>query len=136
VYKMPDGQMSIFSLYHPMREMLEPENRWIVWASRIPWAEVEQSWAPRLYARRGAPGKPLRLLLASLLIQEKLHLSDRETLRLLQENPYMQYFAGFDEFHRGTIYDHTLLGAFKRRMDEEAKADVRRLLTLMTHEPD
>lgn len=134
MYKLPDGQMDIYSLYNPMEKLLDPENRWVIWADRIPWAEVEKQWAPRLYARRGAPGKSVRMLLGSLLIQSKLGLSDRETLRMLQENPYMQYFAGFQEFTRGPLYDHTLLGAFKRRLDDEARRDVRRLLAMMTHD--
>jgi transposase, IS5 family len=42
----------------------------------------------------GAPALPFRVALGSLIIKEKLGISDRETVEQIKENPYLQYFIG------------------------------------------
>jgi len=36
--------------------------------------------------------------LGALIIQERMQLTDRETLESISENPYMQYFIGLPGF--------------------------------------
>ena len=30
MYKLPDGQLDIFTLIHPLEDMLDPLNRWVL----------------------------------------------------------------------------------------------------------
>ena len=100
MYKLPDGQLDIFTLIHPLEDMLDPENRWVVRAKATPWDLLEQHIAPQLYSSRGAPAKPLRMMLGAMMISDLLNISDAETVRQIQENPYLQYFIGLQEFTR------------------------------------
>ncbi len=135
MYKLPDGQLDIYTLCAPLEALLDPENRWVLLARRVPWASLEQDWGPRLYASRGAPAKPLRLMLAALYIQKKLGLSDTQTLQLLRENPYMQYFAGMQEFNHAPPFHPSLLRTFRRRLDEKTQRKLLRLLESYEREP-
>ncbi|WP_082655560.1 transposase [Paenibacillus sp. 32O-W] len=40
----------------------------------------------------------IRVALGALIIQERLGTDDRETLRQILENPYLQYFLGLTEY--------------------------------------
>ena len=131
MYKLPDGQLDIYTIYCPLEQLIDMENRWVKWAQAFPWAELELAWAGRLYAHRGAPAKPLRLILGSLLIKEKLHLTERETVNAITENPYLQYFIGLSEFTHEPVLHHTLLGRFSRRLDKDAQKELQQLLKRM-----
>ncbi len=84
--------------------MLDPENRWVVRARAMPWEELERVLSAKLYSSRGAPAKPLRMMLGAMMIGDHLKCSDAETVRQIQESPYMQYFVGLNEFTKGTSF--------------------------------
>ena len=42
--------------------------------------------------------KPARMILGAMIIKHKLNLSDAETIEIIRESPYMQYFCGLHEF--------------------------------------
>ena len=67
--------------------------------SIIPWAEVEQR-NEKLFADSGmgAPAKNVRIALGALIIKERLGLSDEETVEQIRENPYLQYFLGYESY--------------------------------------
>lgn len=54
MYKLPDGQLDIYTLIHPLEDMLDPENRWVVRARAMPWEELERVLSAKLYSSRGA----------------------------------------------------------------------------------
>src|SRR5690625_6796070 len=97
---MPD------EFFLPFEGRLNARNRWVVLASKIPWAEIEQSYVKRLGdLRQGERAYPTRLALGSLIIKEKLGLSDEGTVEAITENPYLQYFIGLDAFQiEATFY--------------------------------
>ena len=128
MYKLPDGQMDIYSVYSPLEKLLNPENRFVRWAKAVPWESLEAEWSEQLYARRGAPAKPLRMALGAYLICLRFGLSERETLRQITENPYMQYFIGLQEFSRKAPFHPSLLAQFRHRLTPQAARTIRRLL--------
>src|SRR5690625_3251920 len=83
----------------PFEGHLNARNRWVILASEIPWAEIEQAYVERLGNRkRGDRAYPARLALGSLIIKKMLGLSDEGTVEEITENPYLQYFTGLDAF--------------------------------------
>ena len=72
----------------------------MILAKLIPWQEIEKRYAKN-FSREGigAPAKPIRLALGSLIIKEKLGLTDEETVMQIQENPYIQFFLGFESYY-------------------------------------
>ena len=64
----------------PFSGKLSPDNRWLIMAELIPWAEFEVEYAEKFSEKMGAPAKPFRMALGALIIKEKLGISDRETV--------------------------------------------------------
>ena len=54
-------------------------------------SEKSCRWEGQCTARSSA-----RVAVASLIIKEKLTLSDEETVEQIRENPYLQYFLGYE----------------------------------------
>ena len=77
---------------------LAKDNRWVIMSELIPWQEFEEEYATNFSETgMGAPAKPFRIALGSLIIKERLGTSDRETVEQIRENPYLQYFLGISQ---------------------------------------
>lgn len=59
---------------------------------------------------------PERMALGSLIIQEKIGTSDRETVEQIKENPYLQYFIGQSHYSNDVPFDASLLVRFRERI--------------------
>ena len=103
----------------PFGGKLNPDNRWCKLAQLIPWAKVDQKYAKSFKKSiRGQHAVSIRMALGALIIQERLQLSDRETLEQLTENPYLQYFIGLSGFQdRRPPFHHSLMTHFRKRLD-------------------
>src|SRR5699024_5290538 len=102
----------------PFGGRLNPDNRWVVMASLIPWAEIEAEDMKRLGdTNQGSRAYSIRLALGSLLIKEKLGCSDEETVQAITENPYLQYFIGLHEFQEKAPFDASSMTYFRKRFD-------------------
>ena len=56
--------------------------------------------------------------LGALIIQERMQLTDRETLESISENPYMQYFLGLPGFVMKQPFHHSMMTHFRKRLTE------------------
>lgn len=100
----------------PENCQLSPENRWVIMANLIPWSEFEAEYAMNFSDERGAPALPFRIALGSLIIKEKLGISDRETVEQIKENPYLQYFVGLKSYSNQAPFDPSMLVHFRERL--------------------
>jgi hypothetical protein len=57
-------------------------------------------------------------VIAAVIIKHKLRLTDEETVLHIQENPYLQYFAGFLEFQKDPPFAASLLTEVRKRLGE------------------
>ncbi|TRM11407.1 IS5 family transposase [Lentibacillus cibarius] len=109
----------------PFGGRLNPDNRWVVMASLIPWAEIEDEYVKRLGdISQGSKAYPVRLALGSLIIKEKLGLSDEETVQAITENPYLQYFLGLHAFQEEAPFDASSMTYFRKRFDADLINDL------------
>lgn len=109
---MPD------EFFLPFGGKLDPENRWVVLANLIPWDKVEDIYIRSLKdTTQGNKALPARMALGSLLIKERMRLSDEETVEQIKENPYLQYFIGLSEFQQKAPFDSSLMTHFRKRFD-------------------
>jgi hypothetical protein len=83
----------------------------------IPWEEFEEEYAQNFAEDIGAPALPFRMALGSLIIKEKLGISDRETVEQIKENPYLQYFIGQRFYSNEAPFDASLLVKFRERIN-------------------
>lgn len=98
---------------------LDENNRWVVMSQIIPWLKYEEEYASIFEEKIGAPAKSFRLALGSLLIQEILKTSDRETVQQIKENPYLQYFVGLKCYENKIPFDPSMLVHFRKRIGIE-----------------
>ena len=59
------------------------------------------------------------MILGAMIIKHKLNLSDAETIEIIRESPYMQYFCGLHEFTDKPIFDPSLFVTIRKRISEE-----------------
>ena len=86
MYKPIDKlQHSFLDFNQPMGLHMNPDNRWVKLADRIPWDEFEVKYAKLFPSDTGNVAKPLRMALGALIIQTKFQYSDRELVEQIAE---------------------------------------------------
>lgn len=106
---------------------LAPNNRWVIMSELIPWSEFEEEYAKNFSEIGiGAPAKSFRIALGSLIIKERLGVSDRETVEQIRENPYLQYFLGIVEYSDKAPFEASMLVHFRQRIGEEIISRINR----------
>ena len=70
----------------------------------LDWDAFALIYAANLSSTMGAKGIDARIIIGSLIIKHLERKDDRGTIQMIQENPYMQYFLGFDHFSSEPIF--------------------------------
>ncbi len=122
------GQLSIEDFHVPFGGTLDPENRWVLFASLMPWEELEETYAPQFNPTTGAPAKPVRLAFGALFIKQRLGLTDEETVEQIRENAYMQFFLGFTSYSSKVPFDPSMMVHFRKRFSEEDLSRINELI--------
>lgn len=105
------------AFFLPFGGKLDKENRWVQLAQLVPWAEAEKTYGKFFNDTfRGQHTISLRMGLGALIIQERMQLTDRETLESISENPYMQYFIGLSGFVMKQPFHHSMMTHFRKRL--------------------
>jgi transposase, IS5 family len=103
----------------PFGGKLDKENRWVQLAQLVPWAEAEKRYGDFFKdTLRGQQTISLRMGLGALIIQERMQLTDRETLESISENSYMQYFLGLPGFVMKQPFHHSMMTHFRKRLPD------------------
>jgi hypothetical protein len=89
----------------------------VIMAKLIPWSDFESEYAKLFSEQMGAPAKTFRMALGSLIIKEKLGITDVETVEQIRENPYLQYFIGLSSYSNEAPFDPSMLSLFRQRID-------------------
>ena len=115
----PD-QTEFANFYLPFSGGLKRSNRWVKLAAMMPWDAIERCYAESLSGSgMGAPAKSGRIAYGALLVKERLGLTDEETAEQVQENPYLQYFLGLEEFRDEPLFDPSMMVHFRSRFSQE-----------------
>lgn len=123
-------QLEFVDFYLPFSGKLHPENRWVQLAQIVPWELAEQIYAEAFCGDFGAPALSARVALGALLIKEREGLTDRGTVAAIQENPYMQFFIGLQEFTDEPAFDASLMVEFRKRFGEAGLARISEAVAL------
>lgn len=117
MYKQADKtQISFLDFNQPMGLHMNPDNRWIQMADKIPWDLFEVKYASLFPSDTGNVAKPLRMALGSLIIQNRFQYPDRELVEQITENPYLQYFIGLPGYQDTPPFDASTLVLFRKRI--------------------
>jgi len=121
-------QFALADFNQPMGLKMNPENRWVKKAQKIPWEAIEEKYAVLFPSKKGMPAKPLRTALGSLLIQKQLQFSDRELVEEIRENPYFQYFIGLPGYQDAIPFVPSLLVEFRKRLTAEVLEEINEMV--------
>jgi len=129
MYKFDNGQISLEEFGQPIGMNLHEDNRWVKKSQHIPWTEIEQRYAALFQNRKGNVAKPLRLGLGACIIQAEYGYSDEETVLMIQEHPYFQYFCGYKAYNdRKPPFDSSLMVYFRKRLTPEILGEINEMI--------
>lgn len=119
-----ESQLTIEEFFMPFGGRLNGNNRWVRLAGTMPWAHIDDIYAQNMSEDTGRPGISSRIAFGAIYIKEHCHITDEETVIILQENPYMQYFVGLHEFHPEPLFDSSMMVYFRKRFPVEEVAKI------------
>jgi len=107
---------------------LRKDNRWVQLAELIPWDYIEQKYASRMSTKNGRKAYSVRVALGACIIKEKLGISDEETVELIRENHYLQYFIGYESYRDERPFDPSMMVHFRKRLTAEILKELNDLI--------
>ena len=110
------NQLSIEEFKTPFQKEIDITNRWVILSNSIPWDELAGIYHKAMSPSVGVPGKDARLVIGALIVKHKLGLSGEETIQIIRENPYIQYFLGCKEFTNNPVFDSNLFSSILKRL--------------------
>ena len=138
--KKQRDQIGFFDYNQGFGFPINPENRWVKLAETIPWDEIEKIYAQSFpKGDKSSPGNdpiPARVAFGSLAIRKILHLSDRGTVKAIQEGPYLQYFLGLPKYEDTAPFDASLMVSFRKRLDIDAMDKITKIIAQYEKETD
>jgi hypothetical protein len=115
----PSNQIKIEEFKTPFEMNLDKTNRWVKMSEMIPWDKLASIYYKGLSEDEGRPSIDARRIIGAMLIKHKLNLSDEEAVLQIMENPYMQYFLGYDQYEGEPIFTPTLFVEIRKRLGLE-----------------
>jgi len=85
-------------------------------AGKIDWSYFEREFGPLYCETTGRPGLPIRLLVGLHFLKHTYNQSDEGAVEQFVENPYWQYFCGFEYFQHAFPLDPTSLVRWRKRI--------------------
>ncbi|NIT55894.1 MAG: IS5 family transposase [Aliifodinibius sp.] len=85
-------------------------------ANQIEWSYFEEKFGERYVENVGSPGKPIRLMVGLHYLKYTFNESDESLIERFIENPYWQYFCGFEYFQHTFPIDPSSMTRFRQRI--------------------
>jgi len=99
-------------------QIIDMSHALVILADRIDWSSFEGAFGPLYFEKRGRPGLPIRLLVGLTYLSHLHDLSDEGVVELWLENPYWQYFCGFDHLQHEFPLHPSSLVRWRRRIGD------------------
>lgn len=115
--KKPSSELELYQSH--LEQILDHGHVLFQLAHQIDWAVFEQEFGALYHPRRGRPGLPIRLMVGCHYLKHVFDESDESVVARLLENPYWQYFCGFEYFQHDLPLDPTSLVKWRKRVGPE-----------------
>jgi transposase, IS5 family len=99
-------------------QMLNLKHPLVRLAQTIDWDYFEREFGSFYVENVGRPGKPIRILVGLHYLKHAFDESDESCVERFIENPYWQYFCGFEYFQHEYPLDPTTLVKWRQRVGE------------------
>jgi len=117
--KKKKGQKELFRV--PLSGLLNPHHPLYRLAESIDWPALEEKFGSIYSVSLGRPAKPTRLLFGLHLLKTGFHFSDNDIVIKWMENPYWQYFCGYEYLEHEPPADPSLLAKWRARVKKAGK---------------
>jgi len=107
-------------------QILNRKHPLFVLANQIDWEVFDNKFGPLYAEKKERPGKPTRLMVGLHYLKHAFNESDESVVAGLLENPYWQYFCGFEFFIHQLPVDPTSMTRWRKRIGPE---DMEQLLS-------
>jgi len=97
-------------------ELLNPEHPLYVLAERIDWSQFEAGIQDRYAAELGRPGVNTRLMAGLMYLKHTFNESDESVLARWVENPYWQFFCGYEYMQHELPIDPSMMSKWRKRV--------------------
>ena len=107
------------TFYSTFSEQLNHRHPLYILAAKIDWQVFEDSFKKHYREDFGRPAKPIRLMVALLMLKHIRNLSDESVVEQWAENAYYQYFSGEQAFASKEPCEASELVHFRNRVGAE-----------------
>lgn len=107
------------SLFATLSDQLDSKHPLYLLANVINWPLFEDAFSRHYSSTMGKPAKPIRLMVALLILKQLRNLSDESIVLNWSENLYFQYFSGEQSFVPNVPCSATELVEFRKRIGAE-----------------
>ena len=103
-------------------QVTDSTNELVILRQVIPWQTIINQLTMFYNNNSGRLGKPLRVMVALLILARLRSLHDRSVVEQVKENRYMQYFCNVPDAELANFVDPSLLSRFRKRLGEKGIA--------------
>lgn len=114
--QQPIFQPSLFSA--PLLKMINDAHPLVILAHKIDWSQFD-ALIDECYEEKGRPGCSTRLMVGLHYLKYAFNESDESVVARWVENPYWQYFCGFEEMQHQCPIDPSSLSRWRKRVGAE-----------------
>ena len=111
-----DGESDLFR--NRLDSLIDMRHEFVRLFGLIDWKRFDEAFG-ELYAEKGRPGLPTRLMVGLHLIKHARGLSDEQVCAQWLENAYFQYFSGETYFQAALPLDRTSMSVWRGRIGPE-----------------
>ena len=98
---------------------LNPKDPLFILSHQINWSAFEKEFGSFYRAGPGQPPKPIRLMVGLMMLQHMHGLSDEQVVHQWVQNPYWQYFCGYDYLQWELPSDPSSMTRWRKRLGIE-----------------
>jgi transposase, IS5 family len=113
-----------------LEQILDKRHPLYMLANKIDWERFDKSFGELFAQKQGRPGLPTRLVVGLHYLKHAYNESDESVVARLLENPYWQYFCGFNQFQHELPIDPSSMTRWRKRLGPEK---IEELLTVTIH---
>ena len=110
-------QLNIFKI--PLQHFIDQNNSLIRLSGKIDWDRLEKSLSEYYCQDNGRPGIPIRKIAGIIMLKRMFNESDESVLDRWVENPYWQYFCGFEYLQHECPIHPTSMVKWRQRVGVE-----------------
>ena len=109
--KRTDAQPDLFD--RSLFGLINMDHPLVKLAGQFDWESLRREVAPSFYDDNGRPGADTRLILGLFYLKSAFNLSDESLIARWVENPYWQWFCGFQTMQHKSPIDPTTLSRWR-----------------------